>query len=187
MSRRNDNLPHTLLPISLALVTIRYEVYGDLTAPPPESIANFVAATVPVYEYLPNNEGTVRPIRRPELEGGMFRRNGTELYFLDGRPARSPLAVNADDVRCVIEMLKDPGGAKRIQSRWARLRSKKLRARSADLTHEAIELRRRAARIAKCDTDRAESSADPASQRTTRLSDADYINVRLSSHRRYRR
>ena len=79
MSRRNDNLPHTLLPISLALVTIRYEVYGDLTAPPPESIANFVAATVPVYEYLPNNEGTVRPIRRPELEGGMFRRNGTEL------------------------------------------------------------------------------------------------------------
>ena len=153
MSARNERLPHTLMPISLALVTIRYAVYGDLNAPPPESIANFVAATVPIYEYLPNNENIVRAIRRSELNGGMFRRNGTELHFLDGRPARSPLAVNADDVRCVIEMLKDPARAMRIQSRWAKLRAKKLRAHSAELTHEAFELRRRAAKIANSDTD----------------------------------
>ena len=127
MSGRNDRLPHTLMPVSLALVTIRHAVYGDLSAPPPESIANFLVATVSVYEYMPNNEGTVRAIRRSELSGGIFRRNGTELHFLDGRPARSTLAVNADDVRCVIEMLSDPGRARRIQSRWVRLRSKKLR------------------------------------------------------------
>ena len=151
MPGRNDKLPHTLTPINLALITIRHAVYGDLNAPPPESIANFIAATVPIYEYLPNNEGTVRAIRRAELKGGMFRRSGTELHFLDRRPARSTLALNADDVQCVIEMLKDPGRASRIQSRWAQLRSKKLRARSADLTHQAFELRRRAAAVLKHD------------------------------------
>ena len=151
MSKRNDTLPHTLIPIGLALLDIRHAFYGDLNAPEPESIDNFVAATIPIYEYVPNNEGTARAIRRPELNGGLFRRNGTELYFLDGRPARSTLAVNADDVRCVVEMLKDPGAARRIQSRWAKLRSRKLRERSADLTHRAFELRRRAAEILKQD------------------------------------
>lgn len=147
MLERSDRLPHTLMPIGLALASIRHAVYGDRNAPPPESIASFVAATVPIYEYRPEQAGAARAIRRRELEGGMFRQNGTELHFLDGRSARSTLAVNADDVRCVIEMLRDPGKAIRIQSRWTKMRSKKLRDRSAELAHQAFELRRRAARF----------------------------------------
>ena len=147
MSERSDRLPHTLMPIGLALLSIQQAVYGEREAPPPDGLAEFLAATVPIYEYRPHEEGKVQVVWREELKGGMFRRDGTELHFCDGRRARSSLAVNADDVRCVIEMLREPRSATRIQSRWTKLRSKRLRARSAELAHRAFELRSRASKL----------------------------------------
>ena len=148
MRTNSESLPHTLIPMTVALAAIRQGVYAGARNPPPmESIASFVAGTVPVYEYSTDVRRIPHAIRRAELEGALFRRSGAEMYYLDGRAPRSMLAVNADDVRCVIEMLKDPGQAVRIQSRWTKLRSKRLRERSANLAHRAFDLRRRAAAI----------------------------------------
>jgi hypothetical protein len=145
---RADSVPHSLIPLALAVGVVRYKAYGggQPKSQGPEGelnmLAAFIAATVPVYEFQADRPAAVRALSKPELEGGLFRDSGRELRFLDGRPAKRNLAVNATDVACVVSLLKDPDDAARIRSRFARRRAQEIKAQSKELIGQATELRR---------------------------------------------
>ena len=143
----HEDVPHTLIPLGLAVGLVRSKVYaerrltdqgfmGDLNI-----LASFVASTVPVYEYATDPSRAPRVLRRSELEGGMFRDGGKELRFIDGRATKRYLALNALDVECVTSLLLDPERAVRIRSRFVRLRARKLRDRAVWLRGWAAALR----------------------------------------------
>jgi len=149
----HEDVPHTLIPLGLAVGLVRSKVYADrrLTDQGPEGdlniLASFVAGTVAVYEYATDPSRAPRVLRRSELEGGIFRDGGKELRFIDGRATKRYLAVNALDVECVTSLLRDPERAVRIRSRFVRLRARKLRDRAAWLRDRAAALRREALRL----------------------------------------
>jgi len=143
MLGRNDRLPHNLVPLELALMSIRRAVYPVVQPPPLESIANVVASVIPLYEYSPDGQRVLRTLRRADLRGGLFRRNGRELHFLDGRAPKIALAVHVDDAQCIIEMLKNPDSAMRIRSKFLKAWSRDLQEWSADLTRRTDALRGR--------------------------------------------
>jgi hypothetical protein len=153
MSRfgNHSDVPHTLLPLELAVGLIREKVYGKerLTLQGREGdynvLASFIAAVVPVYEYSRDPALPPRVLRKNELDGGMFRDRARELRFIDGRATKRQLAVNALDVECVASMLKDPANTAQIHSRFVRKRAQRIRERSKELQAEAAQARREAA------------------------------------------
>lgn len=144
----HEDVPHTLIPLGLAVGLVRSKVYAErrLTGQGLKAdlnvLASFIAGTVPVYEYATDPSKAPRALRRSELEGGMFRDGGKELFFIDGRATKRYLAVNAVDVECVTSVLRDPERAVQIRSRFVRLRARKLRDRAAWLRDRAAALRR---------------------------------------------
>ena len=121
----HEDVPHTLIPLGLAVGLIRSKVYAqgkstdrdqghtvDLNA-----LASFVAGTVPVYEYETNPSKAPRALSKAELEGGMFRDGAKELRFIDGRATKRYLALNALDVECVTSLLREPEHAVRMRLR----------------------------------------------------------------------
>jgi len=161
----HEDVPHTLIPLGLAVGLIRSKVYagakltdqgekGDLNA-----LASFVAATVPIYEYTADPSRAPRALLRTELEGGMFRDGGKELRFIDGRATKRYLALNALDVECVRSLLHEPERALRIRSRFVRLRAQKLRARATWLRGRASALRNEALDLRSSEAERLRSSS----------------------------
>jgi hypothetical protein len=142
----HDDVAHSLIPLALAVGLLRHRLSVERAAGRPEgdldALAGFSAAMVPLYEYDPNPSKPPRRLARQEVEGGLFRDGARELRFLDGRPAKRHLAVNALDLECVSSVLADPESAARIRSRYYRLRAQKLRARAAALRRETQRLRR---------------------------------------------
>jgi hypothetical protein len=68
-----------------------------------QALACTVSALVPLYTL----EGTtLREVREAELQGAIFRRNGTEIRFADGRPPITTLAVTGDAIVRVVEILQ---------------------------------------------------------------------------------
>jgi hypothetical protein len=121
MVGRNDRLSHTLVPLSVAVTLVRERVYGarrSAQSLDPNGIAVFIAGAVPLYEY--SDDASVRP---------------RALHCIDGRPAKRLLAVHAEDVTCVVEMLKDPEHAVLIR----RLALKKTGRRLLDKANELME------------------------------------------------
>ena len=100
-----------------------------------------MASVIPLYEYSSDGHRVLRTLRRADLRGGLFRRNGRELHFLDGRAPKVALAVHVDDAQCIIEMLKKPDSAIQIRSRFLKARSRRLRERAAELARRADALR----------------------------------------------
>ena len=114
-------MAHTLVPLELAVLLVRERLCGsqqqvsdarmaaggdsDL-----DRMATFIAASVPVYEYSDNPSQRPRLLFRSDRDG-LFRHGGRELHYLNGKPAKRHLAVSANDVNCVIAMLKDPENA----------------------------------------------------------------------------
>ena len=140
----HDDVPHTLIPLPLAVGLIRAKVYGEragLQHGQLDALAAFVAGTVLLYEFAADPSRPPHPLTSDEIEGGLFREGGRELRYLDGRAARRNLAVNAIDVECVMALLKDPQRAAATRSRYVRLRSQKLKARSLRLRADAARLR----------------------------------------------
>lgn len=93
--------------MSLAVTLVRAKAYGLLqsaASSDPDAIATFIAATVTIYEYSDDPSVTPRPLV-DGLSEGLFRNGGRELHFIDGRPTKYLLAVQADDVARVIAML----------------------------------------------------------------------------------
>jgi len=148
----HEDVPHTLIPLGLAVGLIRSKVYaeGKSTGRDPghtvdlNALAAFAAATVPVYEYATNPSKAPRALLPSELECGMFRDGGKELRFIDGRATKCYLALNALDVECVTSLLREPEHAVRIRSRFVRMRAQKLRTRATWLRDRAAALRREA-------------------------------------------
>lgn len=146
----HDDVPHTLLPLTLAVGLIRAKVYGERAGGQQgqlDALAAFVAGTVLLYEFASDPSRPPRALSGAEIEGGLFRGGGRELRFLDGRSAKQHLAVNALDVECVMALLKDPQRAAATRSRYVRLRSQKLKARSLRLRGDAARLRDEARRL----------------------------------------
>jgi len=136
----HEDVPHTLIPLTLAVGLVRSKAYGP-RAPDGDSIAVFIAGVVPLYEFSHDPSIPPRHLGQTQLDGGLFRGGGKELRYLDGRATRQYLAVNAVDLECVIAMLKDPIRTAEIRSRYTRLRSQKLKARSMGLRAAAAKLR----------------------------------------------
>ena len=102
-----DRLAHALVPMSLAVTLVRAKsqrLRPSAASSDLDSIATFIAATVPIYEY--SDDPSVPPRMLLDcLSGGLFRNGGRELHFLDGRSTITLVAVQAEDVARVIAML----------------------------------------------------------------------------------
>jgi hypothetical protein len=151
LNNEHDDIPHTLLPLTLAVGLVRHKggyAERQVTEQGPEGdfnmLAGFIAATVPLYEYSTNASTAPRALRKAELEGGMFRNGAKELRFIDGRATKRCLAVNATDVECILALLRDPQNTAQIRSRFVRQRAQQIKARSTRLIEISAVLRREA-------------------------------------------
>jgi hypothetical protein len=146
----HDDVPHTLIPLALAVGLIRAKVYGAraLTGQGRDGdlnmIAGLVAGLVSLYECGANPARPPRLLRKTEVDGGIFRDGGKELRFIDGRSTKRDLAANAVDVEFVTALLKEPEHAVTIHSRFVRLRAQKLKARARAVRAAAAQLRNEA-------------------------------------------
>ena len=108
MFKPSDTLPHTLVPLALAVQVIWSRVYeggapaGDAKERLLDSIASTLCVTGRLYEYV--GEARPRRLSPTEIRGGTFQGGGRELHFADGRPPRRHLAVPSDDVPIAIEV-----------------------------------------------------------------------------------
>ena len=134
MMGRNDQLPHTLVPLVLAVTIVRSKLSDSTLRVPsePNAIATFIASAVPIWEYSDDARQPPKPLQNP-VPGGIFRDGGRELMFLDGRASKSLLAVHVNDIDCVVEMLKHPERALCIRNRVIRQLARRLVERSRSL------------------------------------------------------
>jgi hypothetical protein len=187
---RSDTLSHSLVPIELAVMLVRDKVFGRLDVAKehsdPDAVATFIAATVPVYEY--SND----PADRPRAliycaRDSVFKNAGRELHFLDGRPTKYKLAVKADDVGCVIAMLKEPESADVIRFLAVRRAGRRLTQRSLELKLQSHALREKfLALVAQCQRLRAkhESRASPGRSPASTTGFPDSLNPRACALKR---
>jgi hypothetical protein len=139
MAGREHHLPHTLVPLALAVSVVRSRV-AAVAGADPDAVATLIASAVPVFEYWDT------PLRLPQplaniLREGVFRDAGRELHFVDGRPTKYRLAVRAADVDCVIEMLMHAEHAACTRNRVLRVHARELVRTSRDLAARAAALR----------------------------------------------
>lgn len=145
-------LPHTLVPLALAVSLVRSKLSARAAAVSSDSngLARYIASAVPVYEYFDDPDWRPRRLTRACLDG-VFRDGGAELRFVDGRRSKRRLAVRADDIECVIDMLNYPADRLQIRSRVLWSASAKIRRSSQIARTRAATLR------AKSERARAES------------------------------
>lgn len=140
---RDHDLPHSLVPLKLAVLLVRAKAYGaaDSRARDLDGLAAFIAASVPIYEYSDDPGKAPRPLLR-SVQQGVFRKSGEELHFLDGKPSKQFLAVHVEDVSGVIEMLKQPHRALHIRSQALRRLARRLHKRAQLLGAQNASVRR---------------------------------------------
>lgn len=147
---RADHLSHRLMPLELAVMLVRNKVYGSRPGAPssePNAIARFIAASVPIYECSKDPSRRPSAVRRDH--DGLFRKGGRELHFLDGRPIKKDLAVKADDVACVIAMLRDPEHAADIRAEALKTQAQPVQDRAAELKSQCENLRVRSQALSR--------------------------------------
>jgi len=147
---RADHLSHRLMPLELAVMLVRNKVYASRPGAPssePNAIARFIAASVPIYECSKDPSRRPSAVRRDH--DGLFRKGGRELHFLDGRPIKKDLAVKADDVACVIAMLRDPEHAADIRAEALKTQAQPVQDRAAELKSQCENLRVRSQALSR--------------------------------------
>jgi hypothetical protein len=92
--------PHELMPLDMAVSTVFRRVYserflvgcgrGDGHL---DGLAYMMASLVPVWVYKQDGSG-IRILTKGELAAGLFKGGAKEMYFLDGRPTLTALAVS---------------------------------------------------------------------------------------------
>lgn len=99
------DIANDLVPLGIATRSISAQVYrtnGDrdrLLA-----IAHTLAALAALYTH--NHDGSeIRRLTEEELLSGMFRKDGAELHFTDGRPAVTNIAATHDAIQEVAGIL----------------------------------------------------------------------------------
>jgi hypothetical protein len=95
------------LPEALERIAERVRIAGDgipafIRNERFDGLACSVCALVPVYV---NQDGAIRALSDDEINKGVFRRGGAQMYFIDGRAALSNLGVTEDAIRRVIATL----------------------------------------------------------------------------------
>jgi len=142
MAGHEHDLPHTLVPLALAVSLLRARFAGaaEMDA---NAVATLIASRVPVFEYWPTPLRLPRPLANA-LRDGVFRDEGRELRFMDGRPSKYRLAVRVEDVDFAVEMLSHPEHAVSIRNRLLRAHARTLVSRSRDLGARSADLRRAA-------------------------------------------
>jgi hypothetical protein len=145
-----DHLPHTLVPLCLAVIVVRERI-KDVVEPgsaEPDAIATFIASVLPIYEY-----GGPRPPRllMRSNRHGVFRDGGRVLEFLDGRPSKHLLAVKAEEIPCIVEMIKHPDRAESIRRKAVQSTARRLVTLSRELRKTCADLNQASHRLqAKC-------------------------------------
>ena len=98
---------HELVPLNLATRLVSARAYGS-DAHSSENrlagIAHVMAALVPIYVYALDGSD-VRLMTDEELRTGFFRKDGGELYFIDGRAPLTCIAVRHDAIGEVTRLL----------------------------------------------------------------------------------
>jgi hypothetical protein len=142
MIGQDTHLPHTLVPLVLAVSLVRSRLSPRAAAVSPDSnsLATFIASAVPVFEYFDDPNWLPR-LLIATWQDGVFTDGGAELRFMDGRRSTRLLAVQADDVECVIGMLNDPENRLRIRSKVLTAAAARLRRSSTIARREAAGLR----------------------------------------------
>ena len=105
-SREKDRLvplPHALEMIAAQI----YQEYGASARPRRmelfDALACTVSALVPIFVV---DSQAARPLSEEVVDRALFRKGGSEMYFVDGRRPISGLAVTPEGVSKVIGILK---------------------------------------------------------------------------------
>ena len=105
-SREKDRLvplPHALEMIAAQI----YQEHGASVRPRRtelfDALACTVSALVPIFVV---DSQAARPLSEEVVDSSLFRKGGSEMYFVDGRPPIYDLAVTLDGVSKVIGILK---------------------------------------------------------------------------------
>ena len=128
------------MPLSLAVCVVRSKLASDSSSATwhPNGIATFIAAVVPIWEYSDDSSQQPRTLLHV-VRDAAFQDGGRELRFLDGSPSKFRLAVQADDIGRVIDMLQHP-------DRAVRTRTQVLRALADGALRRSLQLKERGAR-----------------------------------------
>jgi hypothetical protein len=142
MIGEDTQLPHTLVPLVLAVSLVQSKLSARAAAVSPDSngLATLIASAVPVFEYFDDPNWSPRLFTLPWQDGG-FGDGGTELRSVDGRRSKRLLAVRADDIECVVAMLNDPKNRVLIRSKALIAAAACLRRSSEIARREAVKLR----------------------------------------------
>src|SRR5688572_24831407 len=104
MSEADEKLAHSLVPLKLAVLLVWQRVY-EARLPPNDRreevwdrIAAVLLATEKVWEVGTDAGRRARRLAGDDIEGGIFRGGGEELYFPDARPPLRFLAISVDAV-----------------------------------------------------------------------------------------
>lgn len=98
---------HELVPLDVAtrLVSARaYGLDGSMSLPRLAGIAHTMAALVPLYGRADGDE-ELRQLTQEELLSGVFRKEGTELFFRDGRAPLRHIAATHHGIEEVVRLL----------------------------------------------------------------------------------
>lgn len=96
---------HELVPLAMATRLVSARAYGAdawVSAPRLTGIAHTMAALVPLYA---RGEHEVRRLTEAELLSGVFRKDGAELHFRDGRAPVRDIAATHHGVEEVVRVL----------------------------------------------------------------------------------
>lgn len=140
MPSQEQRLQDALMPLALAVSVVRSKLASDSSSATwhPDGIATFVAAVVPIWEYSDDSSRQPRTLLHV-VRDATFQDGGRELRFLDGRPSKFRLAVQADDICRLIDMLQNP-------DRAVRSRTQVLRALADGALRQSLQLKERGAR-----------------------------------------
>lgn len=147
MIGQDTHLPHTLVPLALAVRLVRSGLSNRAAFPSCDvnALAALIASNVPIFEYFDDPNWFPRLVD-VNPSRGFFRQGGAEFRFRDGRPSKRLLAMQAADVECVIDMLTHPEHALEIRAKALRCLSAKARHSSEIARQEAETLRTNALR-----------------------------------------
>ena len=112
MFHHSSTLPHTLVPLALAVHVVWSQAFEGRVpgASKKDEVLNTIAAQLTakskIYEYLPDANTRPRALTPSELQGGTWVDGGREIRFEDGRPAKRHLAIAAKDVTTAIALMR---------------------------------------------------------------------------------
>jgi len=109
-----DDLPHTLVPLTLAARLVLREAYGvgflgarTRTEEKLNAVAKALSALVPIFEYAESSALDAEPIPSSELACGRFKSGAKEFHSGHGKRGAHFLAVRATDAAYALKVLKD--------------------------------------------------------------------------------